>query len=49
MIIEEAEEDANLSAEEVDSDDMAGGLCDSDSDDGKERRQVFKAVRKEKK
>ena len=29
-------------------DDMAGGLCDSDSDDGAERRAVFKAVRSEK-
>ena len=35
MIVEEAEEmDRNLSCEEVDSDDMVGGLCDSDSDDG---------------
>merc|ERR1719188_2336214 len=48
MIIEEAEEDANLSAEEVDSDDMAGGLCDSDSDEGEERRAVFKVMRAEK-
>lgn len=24
----------NISAEEVNSDDMAGGLCESDSDDG---------------
>ena len=39
--------DRNLSAEEVDSDDMAGDLCDSDEDDGVERRAVFKAVRSE--
>ena len=27
---------------------MAGGLCDSDSDDGTERREVFKVMRAEK-
>ena len=33
------------SCEEVDSDDMAGDLCDSDSDEGEERRANFKALR----
>ena len=36
----------NMSAEEVDSDDMAGGLCYSD--DGSSRRENFKAVRSNK-
>ena len=44
----EQELDRNLSCEEVDSDDLAGGLCDSDSEDGAERRGVFKAMRSEK-
>ena len=39
--------DRNLSAEEVDSDDMAGDLCGSDEEDGSNRRQVFKAMRSE--
>ena len=42
----ESEEDIlckNLSAEEVDSDDMAGGLCYSDEEP--ESRGVFKAAR----
>ena len=43
------EDDENLSCEEMDSDDMAGGLCDSDSDNGENRRAVFKAYRMEKK
>ena len=45
---EDEELDRNLSCEEVDSDDMAGGLCDSDDEDGAQRRAVFKAVRSEK-
>ena len=45
---EELEIDRNLSCEEVDSDDLAGGLCDSDDSDGEERRAVFKAMRSEK-
>lgn len=45
---EELEMDRNLSCEEVDSDDLAGGLCDSDDSDGEERRAVFKAMRSEK-
>ena len=40
--------DQNLSAEEVDSDDMAGDLCESDEEDGENRRADFKAVRNEK-
>ena len=40
--------DKNLSAEEVDSDDMAGDLCGSDEEDGQNRRGVFKAMRAEK-
>ena len=47
-IKEVEEEEANLSCEEVNSDDMAGGLCDSDSDEGGERRAVFKVMRAEK-
>ena len=39
--------DRNLSAEEVDSDNMAGDLCGSDEEDGSNRRQVFKAMRSE--
>ena len=45
---EEAELDRNLSCEEVDSDDLAGGLCDSDEEEGSNRRAVFKAMRSEK-
>ena len=42
---EQEEIDRYDSAEEVDSDDMAGDLCDSDSDDGQERRALFKVAR----
>ena len=42
---EKEEIDRYDSAEEVDSDDMAGDLCDSDSDDGQERRALFKVAR----
>ena len=37
-----------MSCEEVDSDDLAGGLCESDEEDGVARRGVFKAMRSEK-
>lgn len=40
--------DKNDSAEDLDSDDMAGGLCGSDDEDGSTRKDVFKAMRAEK-
>ena len=46
-IIKEADAEHNLSAEEVDEDDLAGSLHASDDEDGQERRQMYKAIKSE--
>ena len=43
--VRETDAEHNLSAEEVDSDDLAGSLNASDDEDGEERRALYKAAK----
>ena len=45
--VKETDAEHNLSAEEVDSDDLAGSLNASDDENGEQKRAQYKAVKSE--